>query len=189
MAALAPSNALFLIEESWNCYPHCKTVLINGYLSKDTLRIDVESLHVDENIQLPNALNLSPAELKERTVEYLDIRSAGSDPKFTFADPSTFKSVKTGRGPLESGWEKSIKPVMCCYKVVRAQLKVFGLQTMGENTITNQQRNLFRSTLCKAFVTVDDWISVTMEEIRKLEGEVAAKSQASIKNAPSRENQ
>jgi hypothetical protein len=35
VAALVPSNGLFLIEEAWNGYPHCRTVLVNGYLSKD----------------------------------------------------------------------------------------------------------------------------------------------------------
>lgn len=66
VSSLAPSNALFLIEEAWNAYPHCKTVLINGYLSKEKLRIDVETMHVDSRIDLDNAVGLSSAELKVR---------------------------------------------------------------------------------------------------------------------------
>ena len=36
---LVPTNALFLVEEAWNAYPHCKTVLVNGYLDKTRFRI------------------------------------------------------------------------------------------------------------------------------------------------------
>lgn len=179
LKALAPTTSLYLIEESWNAYPHCKTVLVNGYLSKDTLRIDVESMHVDNNIDLDNAVGLTSKELAERKIEYLDIRAAANDPNVKTADASKFVSSKTGRGPLGDKWERSgVKPLMCCYKVVRAQLKVFGLQTAGENAILNQQRGIFTGTLCKAFVTIDDWYTVTMEEIRKLEEDVARKSEA-----------
>jgi hypothetical protein len=118
-------------------------------------------------------------------------------------DASTFVSTKTKRGPLAEGWEKSgIKPLMCCYKVrpsstaghttcplpltptsaaqvVRAQLNVFGISSMGETAILGQQRNLFTSTLNKAYVTVDDWVNVTIEEIRALEEKVAAEQAAS----------
>lgn len=139
----------------------------------------MESMHVNDNIDLDNAVGLNSKELAERKVEYLDIRAAANDPNVKAADASKFKSAKTGRGPLSEKWERSgTKPMMCCYKVVRAQLKVFGLQTAGENAILNQQRGIFTGTLCKAFVTIDDWFNVTMEEIRTLEEDVATKSEA-----------
>lgn len=39
VVSLVPSNALFLVEEAWNAYPHCKTVLVNGYLDKARFKI------------------------------------------------------------------------------------------------------------------------------------------------------
>ena len=39
VAHLVPANALFLVEEAWNGYPHCKTVLVNGYMDKTRFRI------------------------------------------------------------------------------------------------------------------------------------------------------
>ena len=39
---MVPANALFLVEEAWNAYPHCKTVLVNGYL--DTLKFKIVSV-------------------------------------------------------------------------------------------------------------------------------------------------
>lgn len=182
LKALAPSSALFLTEESWNAYPRCRTVLVSGYLSKETLRIDVESMHVDDNLDVENAAGLSEKELLERKVEFLDIRSTSADPNFKSGDASTYKSAKTGRGPLGDKWERSgAKPLMCCYKVVRAYCKVFGVQTVAENAVINSQRGLFTSTLCKAYVTLDDWVNVTIEEIRQLEADVAAKSVSSLK--------
>jgi hypothetical protein len=64
-----PENALYLIEEAWNAYPHCLTVLTNGYLSKKKFFISIESMHLPGAGEVENALNLSTAELKGRTVE------------------------------------------------------------------------------------------------------------------------
>jgi hypothetical protein len=51
-------------------------------------------------------------------------------------DPSKFKSTKTDRGPLEGGdWDKRIKPVMCCYKLVTVEFKWWGLQGKIEKFI------------------------------------------------------
>lgn len=178
-ASLALPNLIRIVPL---CRHVCsKTVLVNGYLSKSTLRIDVETMHVDGEIDRANAVGLSPEELKARKVEYLDIRAVSSDATHkdykVATDASKYHSAKTGRGPLGPGWERSgTKPLMCCYKVVRADFKVFGLQTTGEGIILNQQRGIFSTTLNKAFVTLDEWIELDMVEIRKLEAEVARRA-------------
>jgi hypothetical protein len=194
LVSLAPANALFLIEEAWNAYPHCKTVLVNGYLSKERLRIDVETMHIDTDIDVANVLNLPAAELKSRTVEYIDIRKAASDPGAkdykTTGDCTKFKSAKTGRGPLGPGWERAkgagAPPVMCCYKIVRATCGIFGLQGTVEGAIINSQRNLFTQTLSKAFVTIDEWHGLTIEDIRKMEAEVARRANEQLKETVSK---
>lgn len=69
-------------------------------------------------------------ELEKREVVIIDIANdtiAKSDYKAD-QDPTTFKSVKTGRGPLSGDWSKTVEPVMCCYKLVRAEFVWFGLQ-------------------------------------------------------------
>lgn len=80
---MLPSNMLILVEEAWNCYPYCKTVLTNGYLDKEKFKIDIESMHLPDAGTTDNALAMSPAELKDRKVEKLDIRTAyaGCEPK------------------------------------------------------------------------------------------------------------
>lgn len=189
LGALVPNNALFLIEEAWNAYPYCKTVLVNGYLDKNKFRISVETMHVDNNTgDLPNAVNLSDADLKARKIEILDIRThSQSDPKSKEYNPKNdatkFKSTKTGRGPLAKGWEKAMRPTMCCYKVVKCEFKYFGLQNKVESLVVNAQRDIFARTLSSAFCNVDDWFEMTWPQIRALENEVAAKAAKSLKNA------
>ena len=44
-------------------------------------------------------------------------------------DPKTYKSEKTGRGPLDSpDWRDQVQPVMTCYKLVTVEFKWWGLQ-------------------------------------------------------------
>ena len=190
LKAIAPASALYLIECAWNGFPHCKTVLVSGYLSKDTLKIDVETMHIANDMNLPNAVGLTDAELSVRKVEVVDIRSTAKTDSPDYSpelDPSKFKSKKTGRGELKPGWaeqedkrikaggETSTAPFMTCYKVVRAHCSLFGLASTVENAILGQQRGLFATTHNKAFITIDEWIDATMDDIRKLEAETAEK--------------
>lgn len=191
VAALVPSNALFLIEEAWNAYPHCKTVLVNGYMSKDKFKIDVETMHVDSNINLENAVGLSAEELAARKVDYVDIRDGHCDatPKKDYIaryDCCKVSPEKTcGRGPLPKGWEQAgttaARPVMCCYKVIRAKFAYFGVQTKVENIITGSQKDLFARTLSAAFCTLDEWSGKTMADVRALEKDVADRAADKLK--------
>ena len=60
-------------------------------------------------------------------------------------------------------------PMMCAYKLIRADFKVWGLQTKTENTIINSQLKLFRSTHGQAFCMLDEYQNLSMDEIRELE--------------------
>ncbi len=48
-------------------------------------------------------------------------------------DLSTYKSEKTGRGPLKEGWKKTSDPIMCSYKVVEIKLDIWGIQGKVED--------------------------------------------------------
>lgn len=108
VSTLAPSTSMWILEEAWNAYPHCKTVLVNGYLSIDKFRIDVETIHVaDDAGNLENVVGLSAAELKERKVELLNIADAYSGPKSEHPEYNalTYKSAKTGAWACcSAGW-------------------------------------------------------------------------------------
>ena len=72
---------------------------------------------------------------------------------------------------------------MCAYKVVRVSCTVFGLGGTVENAVLGQQRGLFAATHNKAFVTIDEWIGATLDDIRRLEDEAAAKTRAIMGDA------
>ena len=58
-------------------------------------------------------------------------------------DPRTFKSAKTGRGPLTApDWKNHVDPVMTCYKLVSVEFKWWGLQVRPLTT-TKKTSQLF----------------------------------------------
>ena len=73
-------------------------------------------------------MDLTPASLKLRTVKFIDIAESEKGKKMyekANDDPRAFKSTRTGRGPLLPGWQKTSKPIMCAYKLVRYAFFVF----------------------------------------------------------------
>lgn len=60
---------MVLVEEAWNAYPHCVTVITNGYLAKHKFYISIESLHLADKGDTENALKMSNNELSQRKVE------------------------------------------------------------------------------------------------------------------------
>ncbi|CAI5961501.1 unnamed protein product [Closterium sp. NIES-65] len=55
-------------------------------------------------------------------------------------DPLLVRSKLTGRGPLTPGWQKRERPLMCAYKVVRAQAEYWGVQNSAERLLINSLR-------------------------------------------------
>uniref|UniRef100_A0A8B9JV07 Phosphatidylinositol transfer protein N-terminal domain-containing protein n=1 Tax=Astyanax mexicanus TaxID=7994 RepID=A0A8B9JV07_ASTMX len=72
-------------------------------------------------------------------------------------DLKRFSSMKTGRGPLQTGWWKKSRPVMCSYKLVRVQFEVFGLQSRVEQYIHKVIRDVLLVGHRQAFAWVDEW--------------------------------
>lgn len=53
------------------------------------------------------ALNLDSKTVKKRQVEFIDIAMDPVENYVEEEDPLNFRSKKTGRGPLEEGWQVS----------------------------------------------------------------------------------
>ncbi|VDN14414.1 unnamed protein product, partial [Dibothriocephalus latus] len=159
VSKLLPTSLMTFNELAWNAYPYCRTILTNDYMKKD-FEIKIESLH-SSNLNLVNAHNLPQDLLAQRKVVYIDISSRaglGSNDCKPDEEPTTYRSVKTGRGPLPEGrwWEVRFYttvfclwllfvllhlqkehncPVMCAYKLVTCRFQWWGLQTQVENLI------------------------------------------------------
>lgn len=80
----------------------------------------VRTVHIaDDKGTRDNVFGLSPSQLKERKVVYLDLAVDGLSGKPANRNPRLCRSEKTGRGPLVPGWlTKNDTPFMCAYKLL-----------------------------------------------------------------------
>uniref|UniRef100_A0A5K3G114 Phosphatidylinositol transfer protein n=1 Tax=Mesocestoides corti TaxID=53468 RepID=A0A5K3G114_MESCO len=171
LSSLLPPSLMTFNEIAWNAYPYCRTVLTNDYFQQK-FTIKIETLH-SSDIGLENAHNLPPDLLAKRKVVYVDISTplASGETK-PGEDPTEYVSKKTGRGPLqkERWWEKTHNcPVMCAYKLVTCEFKVWGLQGRIEDLIQRQELRVFTIFHRQLFCWTDEWYGMTMADIRKLE--------------------
>jgi hypothetical protein len=169
-----PESALTIVECSWNAYPHCLTVYSNEWLG-DKFRLSVETIHAQDCGTQSNPLNLPAEELRKRQVDYIDIACAV--PRMEpHEDPTSWQSRRTGRGPLTPGrWYYDTQPVMCAYKLCKLEFRKWGLQTMVEEW--GQKYGLkytFIRYHRKLVCWMDEWIDMTIEDIRRMEEETAA---------------
>jgi len=168
---LAPKGSLEIHEEAWNAYPYCKTVITNPDYMKDNFVICIETMHAGDCGEQQNAHFLTQDKLKQREVVIVDIANdpVHSNDYKEAEDPTKFKSVKTGRGPLSGNWMQKVNPVMCAYKLVTVEFRWFGLQSRVESYIQKAERRIFTNFHRQVFCWMDRWHGMTMEDIRALE--------------------
>jgi hypothetical protein len=172
LRTIAPKSGSTLEETSTNCFPITSTVVKLPLFQKFTIRID--TIHAEDNGTTPNIHNLSEKILSQRKVVHMDIaakKDQGGKKMYEKeeADPSEFKSAKTGRGPLLPGWQKTAQPVMCAYKLVTAEFDYWGLQGKIEEFIHSYEEGLFLTYHKQLFCWMDTWHGHTMEDIRRYE--------------------
>ncbi|CAH8515971.1 unnamed protein product [Schistosoma turkestanicum] len=171
---LAPKGSLEIDEKAWNAYPYCRTVLQNPKYMQDNFTLMIESMHVQDKVNIENVHNLPPKLLAQREVVYIDIvndqlhSASDYDPA---CDPRTYQSIKTGRGPLVGPrwWENTDLPIMCAYKLVTCEFKWWGIQGRVENMIQNQERRIFLNFNRQVFCWLDKWHGLSMDDIRAIE--------------------
>jgi len=166
-----PTTALHVDEKAWNAYPYCKTVYSVPFLG-DRFSLSVTTKYLPDGGTTENAMGKTEAELKDRTVDIVDIAYDPIDPaKYKVEeDPTLFMSEKTGRGKLQKDWMKTHTPIMCSYKECAVQLRVWGIQTAGEAYIHKMAlRDVFLSGHRQIFCWIDEWHGKTMEDMRALE--------------------
>lgn len=182
VSALVPDSLTDVIEYSWNAFPHTLTMYANAYFGEKFF-LSVETMHCNDRGDQENAVNLSAEDIKLRIVDHIDIAAKDSSVKFDpKADPRSFKSEKTGRGPLVDGYRKTgADPMMTCYKVVKLRFKVFGLQSRVEAWgQASGIRNPFLEYHRKIFCWIDEWFGMSLEQIRAMEDETAAITKAKL---------
>uniref|UniRef100_A0A3Q4B458 Phosphatidylinositol transfer protein beta isoform n=1 Tax=Mola mola TaxID=94237 RepID=A0A3Q4B458_MOLML len=159
---IAPEGSLVFHEKAWN----------NEYM-KDDFMIKIETWHKPDMGTVENVHELD--EQTWRTVEVVPIDISNKEEDYKpEEDPALFHSIKTGRGPLSPEWKNELKtdcPCMCAYKLVTVKFKWWGLQTKVENFIHKQEKRIFTNFHRQLFCWIDRWVSLTMEDIRRMEDE------------------
>jgi len=173
LRSFVPPTALQVDEKAWNAYPYCKTVYSCPFLG-DRFSITITTKYIPDNGSTNNAFNHTEAELKDRTIDVIDIANDPIDPtKYKpEEDPAVFVSEKTGRGKLGKDWIGNTTPAMCSYKECAVQLRVWGIQTAGEAYIHKVAlRDVFLGGHRQVFCWLDEWYGKTMEDMERMEEE------------------
>lgn len=178
--AIAPKGALAIREEAWNAYPYCRTVLTNEYM-KDKFSIEIITWHKPDLGTQENVHGLDEALWKKCKVVNIDIAAKVDAKDYKEEeDPTKVRSTKADRGPLSESWLEDLKsdlksdpkkPHMCCYKLVKADFRMFGFQGRIEDFIQRMEQRLFTTFHRKLFCSMDEWYGMTMEDIRRMEEE------------------
>ncbi|KAH9393496.1 Membrane-associated phosphatidylinositol transfer protein 2 [Tyrophagus putrescentiae] len=174
LKAILPKSALIVEEMAWNAYPYTKTRYLLPVVNK--FSIEIETRYYDDCGNQSNVFNCSET---NRQVDFIDIvKDQVSPSKYNREeDPRYFKSTKTGRGPLSENWineywnnGKPKQSIMCAYKLCRVEFKYWGMQSKIEQFIDDiALRNTMVQAHQQAWTWQDEWVGLTMADIRHIE--------------------
>lgn len=169
---LLPKSGSAICEEAYNCFPYTHTTVTFPLFAK--FKITIQTWHVDDRGEKENVHKLEGKALSKRQVEYIDIAAKRPDEALysNESDINSFVSQKTGRGPLQEGWLKTVDaktPVMCAYKLVTIDFPYFGLRTKVENFLEGYERNLFYTATRQLFCWLDEWFGMSMRDVEDYE--------------------
>ncbi|XP_029002043.1 cytoplasmic phosphatidylinositol transfer protein 1 isoform X1 [Betta splendens] len=158
----------YVTEKAWNYYPYTITEYTCSFLPKFSIHIETK---YEDNKGCND--NIFDTELKdnEREVCFVDIAYDEIPERYykESEDLRYFKSEKTSRGMLQEGWRDTQDPIMCSYKLVTVKFEVWGLQTRVEQFVHKVVRDVLLLGHRQAFAWVDEWIDMTMDEVREFE--------------------
>ncbi|XP_050022693.1 protein retinal degeneration B [Dermacentor andersoni] len=185
--ALLPKSALTVEEEAWNAYPYTKTRYTCPFIER--FYLEIETKYFADAGEQENVFELSGAELRNLQVDLIDVvkdQLTGSD-YVREEDPKLYISAKTSRGPLDDDWIQAYLDhrqlgtpapppgdgtIMCAYKLCRVEFRYWGMQSKIEKFIHDVA---LRKTMLRAhrqaWAWQDEWVGLTMEDIRQIERE------------------
>ncbi|XP_016106628.1 cytoplasmic phosphatidylinositol transfer protein 1-like [Sinocyclocheilus grahami] len=155
----------------WSFVDYCDDILDSlrcSFLPK--FSIHVETKYEDNKGINDNIFDTEPRD-EETEVCFIDIAYDEIPERYykESEDPRYFKSEKTTRGLLKEGWRDTQDPIMCSYKLVTVKFEVWGLQTRVEQFVHKVVRDVLLLGHRQAFAWVDEWIDMTIEEVREYE--------------------
>ncbi|OSX81330.1 hypothetical protein BU14_0022s0050 [Porphyra umbilicalis] len=200
LSALLPTGAGVLHETAWNSFPNCVTSYASPYMG-DKFSLVLRSAYVDAppagvpvdgppteapSHPLYNTVGLTAEELAARSTVDLDVSSKAFVSLVAGEDPTawTCAAACPPRGPLPPGgaWRNGGGggPRMVAVKVAAVHFGQRGVQGRVEAWAQRYGlRNAFVRYNRRILCWMDEWIGLTMEDIRRLEGEVKRKLESS----------
>uniref|UniRef100_H2RLN9 Cytoplasmic phosphatidylinositol transfer protein 1 n=1 Tax=Takifugu rubripes TaxID=31033 RepID=H2RLN9_TAKRU len=172
----------YVTEKAWNYYPYTITGRQRcSFLPKFSIHIETK---YEDNKGIND--NIFDNELKdqEREVCFVDI-AYDEIPERYYKDSEDlryFKSEKTSRGILQEGWRDTQDPIMCSYKLVTVKFEVWGLQTRVEQFVHKVIRDVLLLGHRQAFAWVDEWIDMTLDDVRDYERNMHEKTNIKVVN-------
>ncbi|KAJ6216321.1 hypothetical protein RDWZM_007478 [Blomia tropicalis] len=172
LKALLPKSALTVEEMAWNAYPYTKTRYTCPFIEK--FSIEIETRYFNDCGNQQNVFDLNSSEIG-RQIDFIDIiKEQVFDQDI---DPKVYHSEKTNRGPLSDDWVaefwnngKPQKAIMCAYKLCRVEFKYWGMQSKIEKFIHDSAlRKTMVTAHQQAWAWQDEWVDLTMADIRRLE--------------------
>ncbi|XP_048103019.1 cytoplasmic phosphatidylinositol transfer protein 1 [Alosa alosa] len=158
----------YVTEKAWNYYPHTITEYTCSFLPK--FSIHIETKYEDNKGSNDNIFDTVE---KDETTEMCFIDIAYDEiPERHYKESEDlryFTSEKTSRGMLKEDWRDTHEPIMCSYKLVTVKFEVWGLQTRVEQFVHKIVREVLLLGHRQAFAWVDEWIDMSMEEVREYE--------------------
>ena len=186
---IVPNSAMYVREECWNSWPYSFT-RYTSELFPTQLDYTIESLHV-EGSDVENRDDVfadqTPAELKKRQIEILDIaKPAGSTGGVVQGDPLEYRSVKTGRGPLSgpNWWASSAwsGPKMSVYKRCQCHARFFP-ESVEHAILHSTVRDLGTHCFRNMFCWMDQWVELSTQSVDAWEKRTDAAGSAAFHTA------
>jgi len=167
LAYLVPKGSLIVEEKCWNAFPYVKTVYSCSLSDRFSMVIETKYREGpgDRNDLFPDTV---PSEKDHVNIVTDPVSSYKYKPE---EDPSLYVSKKSERGPLSPNWIETTNPIMCSYKMVSVDFRVFGLQTTVEYYIHSVLREIFLMGHRQCVCWTDEWWDLSMQDIRNFEKE------------------
>uniref|UniRef100_A0A336LZK0 Cytoplasmic phosphatidylinositol transfer protein 1 n=1 Tax=Culicoides sonorensis TaxID=179676 RepID=A0A336LZK0_CULSO len=178
-------QVFYVTEKAWNFYPYTLTEYTCSFIPK--LYITIQTKYEDNNGTTENIFNLPGEKLAECQIDHIDIAFDELSAKHykPEEDPKLFKSKVTNRGPLIEEWRRHDNPIMCSYKLVSVSFEVWGLQTKVETFIHSCIREILLLGHRQAFAWIDEWVNMTIDDVREYERRVQEETNIKVLNSPS----
>ena len=193
------SNKGKMHEVCWNEFPYSKTIITNPDYMKENFECVVETIHRDMDLgEFENIHKLSDRDWENTRVVHLDLQNKYQNQYDVLDNPFIKKSEKYPDVlPLAENWKEKIKnnsnysssgsrggiKFMCIYKLCSVKFKWWGLQSIMERLMVNEQEKMIRAFHRYVLCEIDNWGDMSNEDIINYEIEVQKQCDSILSSA------